>query len=606
MRPQRTIVRTLASVCLAGGLLSLAATTAHAEDDYPWAWQGQCPIVPQEPIVEPTPAPTPTPSPAPQGGDKDGGKAGDQAGDPAPAVVTPPPPPEPVLDPLSGHLYDPRGPRPTCAKWVWSINGSLGDPWGFVWRNCTSFVAWRMQERNRMAGFSNSFGGQHWGNAEHWDDAARALGYRVDSVPAIGAVAQTDAGRVGHVAWVSAIGPGTVTVEEYNHSLPGGYGTRTVPVGDFRYLHLDDVAPSPLVGSDRPVVAVPDGLGESWTARVDDGGTLRVAHPGRPARVVGPRGGFSPVVAAALTLDRHGRPWVAATTRDRVGPGRHRPRCALRAEAGGHRRPDLEPRARPVPHRPPRGGGGLSRGHPGHPPVHRAGPVEPARPRRPAGVVGDPHRAGARHGRLRPHLAGGRGSAGATYATGLEKGRLARLSGPTGSVTSTPALTVAADGTTRLHQVTADGRITVRTLRGARWGRAAALHGDWSPYSSPAVGEVAGRLVVAAVDRRGTLRVRAAVDGQRSRLAPRLRSAGDTDPVTRPGHPPQRRRLRGGPRHPSCAGGPAADATGLGGQRRHLPDPRRLHALIRGTPEPSPPVTYDDAATPIGVTASLS
>ena len=70
-------------------------------------------------------------------------------------------------------------------------------------------------------------------------------------------MAQSDSGRVGHVAWVSAIGPGTVTVEEYNHATPGGYGSRTVPVGDFRYLHLDDIAPSPLVGSDRPVVSVP-------------------------------------------------------------------------------------------------------------------------------------------------------------------------------------------------------------------------------------------------------------------------------------------------------------------------------------------------------------
>ena len=159
----------------------------------------------------------------------------------------------------------------------------IGDQWGFVLRNCTSFVAWRLQERNRMAGFANDFRGAHWGDATNWDDVARELGYRVDSVPAIGAVAQTDAGRVGHVAWVSAIGPGTVTVEEYNHALPGGYGSRTLPVGTFRYLHLDDVAPSPLLGSDRSVVSVPDGLGESWTARVDAAGTLRVARPGRPA-----------------------------------------------------------------------------------------------------------------------------------------------------------------------------------------------------------------------------------------------------------------------------------------------------------------------------------
>ena len=281
------------ATCLASGVLGVGAAAAHAADDYPWAWQGQCPIVPQAPIEEPKPAPVPAPEP----------------GQPPAPVVEPPPPPPPVLDPVSGHLYDPRGPRPTCARNVWSINGSIGDSWGFVLRNCTSFVSWRLNERNGMAGFDNHFRGEHWGNAANWDDVARRLGYRVDAVPAIGAVAQTDAGRVGHVAWVSAIGPGTVTVEEYNYGSAGGYGTRTVPVGDFRYLHLADVAPSPLVGSDRPVVSAPDGRGGSWTARVDDGGTLLLTAPGRPSRVVGRRGAFTPVVAPAVSLDHHGRPW---------------------------------------------------------------------------------------------------------------------------------------------------------------------------------------------------------------------------------------------------------------------------------------------------------
>ena len=241
--------RALAVACLTGGLLGVSVSAARAADDYPYAWQGQCPIVPQEPIEEPTP---PTPPPAP---DKPGQPG--RPGTPATPAVEPPPPPPPVLDPVSGHLYDPRGPKPTCARRVWSINGSIGDPWGFVLRNCTSFVAWRLHERNGMGGFGNHFRGEHWGDARNWDDVARRLGYRVDHVPAIGAVAQSDAGRVGHVAWVTAIGPGTVTIEEYNHALPGGYGSRTVPVGDFRYLHLADIAPSPFVGSDRALVSVP-------------------------------------------------------------------------------------------------------------------------------------------------------------------------------------------------------------------------------------------------------------------------------------------------------------------------------------------------------------
>ncbi|PKH43548.1 CHAP domain-containing protein [Nocardioides alpinus] len=515
------IARALAAACIAAGLLGVSAPAAQAADDYPWAWQGQCPIVPQEPIEEPTPTPTPTPSPTPP-------KPGEKE---APVVEPPPPPPPPppVLDPVSGHLYDPRGPKPVCESRVWSINGSIGDSWGFVLRNCTSFVAWRLQERNRMAGFANDFGGEHWGNAENWDDVARRLGYRVDGVPAIGAVAQSDNGRVGHVAWVSAIGPGTVTIEEYNHATPGGYGSRAVPVGDFRYLHLDDVAPSPLIGSDRPVVSVPDGLGESWTARVDDRGTLRLARPGRPARTVGPRGTFSSLVAPALVLDRRGLPWVAATTRTgRVLAG------TLRGTGTGVRLRDVGTSA--VTASPALA---LSRtGRPVLAATSSAGTLvtrrftEAGRWSR-AARVGEPlswatHTAPV----LGPDDAGRTvlvavTARGATFAQTLERGRLRRLPGDRASTTSTPALSLASDGTTRLHQVTAAGRLRVTRLVGRRWSRAETIDGDWSPYASPAVGAVGGRLHVAAVARSGALLVRAAVPGEKSQLPGTIRSSGD-------------------------------------------------------------------------------
>ena len=88
-------------------------------------------------------------------------------------------------------------------------------------------------------------------------------------------------------------------------------------------------------------------------------------------------------------------------------------------------------------------------------------------------------------------------SGGATFAQRLERGRLVRLPGDSAAVTSTPGADRAADGTTYLHQVSAAGRLGVRTLVGRRWSRAAAIDGDWSPYASPAVGELAGRLHVA-------------------------------------------------------------------------------------------------------------
>ncbi|MCF6378859.1 CHAP domain-containing protein [Nocardioides KLBMP 9356] len=518
---RRLLARALAAACLAGGLVGLSAAAASADDDYPWAWQGQCPIVPQEPIVEPTPAPTPSPAPSPSPGPGTGPAAPD---DEAP-VVEPPPPPPPVFDPVTGHTYDPRGPRPTCARRVWSINGTIGDSWGFVLRNCTSFAAWRLRERNGID-FGNDFGGHHWGDARKWDDVARRLGYRVDSVPAIGAIAQTDDGRVGHVAWVSAIGPGTVTVEEYNHAVPGGYGVRTVPVGDFRYLHLDDVAPSPFIGSDRQVVSVPDGLGESWTVRVDRTGTLLLSRPGAPARAIGPRRAFSTLAAPALTLSGKGLPWVAATTHDgRVLAGTPRDgRLVLR------RTGTSAPTASPA----------ITLSRTGRPLLAATSPDGTLTVRRLTLHNGwsRPDRVG-RAGSWATHVAPvlardasgdtllvAVGRAGATFAQPLERGRLQRLPGAPGSVTSTPAVTATGGGTTYVHQVDADGRLLVRTLAGRHWSRPAVIAGDWSPYASPAVGMLAGRLHVAAVDRSGAVLVRAAVPGERSRVPGRV-GAGD-------------------------------------------------------------------------------
>jgi surface antigen len=120
---------------------------------------------------------------------------------------------------------------------------ALVDPWLFYNRECTSFVAWRLNSANGIS-FGNYYGGPQWGNANHWDDAATTIGKAPNSTPARGAIAQTDAGTSGHVAWVASVNAdGTVTVEEYNFSpaYGGTYSTRTVPAGSFRYIHLHDL-----------------------------------------------------------------------------------------------------------------------------------------------------------------------------------------------------------------------------------------------------------------------------------------------------------------------------------------------------------------------------
>jgi len=112
------------------------------------------------------------------------------------------------------------------------------DPWNFYKCQCTSFVAWRINDRKGIK-FHNQYKGQHWGNANLWNDAAKASsGVTVNSTPKAGAIAQTDAGTFGHVAWVKSVSGSQVTIEEFNYVKTEGYSTRTVAASTFRYIHL--------------------------------------------------------------------------------------------------------------------------------------------------------------------------------------------------------------------------------------------------------------------------------------------------------------------------------------------------------------------------------
>jgi surface antigen len=117
------------------------------------------------------------------------------------------------------------------------------DPWNYYNRQCTSFAAWRLNQEGTE--FHNMFRGYHFSNANTWDDAARSAGLPVNGTPKRGAVAQWEAGAfgassAGHVAIVSAVhNDGTVTVEEYNWAVYGGYGTRRINAANVsNYIHF--------------------------------------------------------------------------------------------------------------------------------------------------------------------------------------------------------------------------------------------------------------------------------------------------------------------------------------------------------------------------------
>jgi len=111
------------------------------------------------------------------------------------------------------------------------------DPWNFYKCQCTSFVAWRLNDRKGIK-FHNQYKGCHFGNANSWDNCAKTVGLKVNKKPKKGAVAQSNSGSYGHVAWVTKVDGSKVTVEEYNWATSEGYGKRTVAASTFNYIHF--------------------------------------------------------------------------------------------------------------------------------------------------------------------------------------------------------------------------------------------------------------------------------------------------------------------------------------------------------------------------------
>jgi surface antigen len=125
------------------------------------------------------------------------------------------------------------------------------DPWSFYNRECTSFVAWRINNDDGVA-FTNGMNGGHWGNAYQWWGNAGALGYPRNSTPTEGSIAWWDknydgARSAGHVAYVDSVSStGAINVEEYNYLNAGGYDQRTVYPGTkywpSGFIHIKDIS----------------------------------------------------------------------------------------------------------------------------------------------------------------------------------------------------------------------------------------------------------------------------------------------------------------------------------------------------------------------------
>lgn len=123
--------------------------------------------------------------------------------------------------------------------------GAGSDQWGMILRQCTSFVAHRLEKVN---GFTLPIG---YGNAEAWGTIAKQKGYLVDHNPQVGSVAWFDKGvafshkQYGHVAWVAEVKGDWVTLEEYNFNAgqgPEQYNRRKIRRKQASgYIHFKDL-----------------------------------------------------------------------------------------------------------------------------------------------------------------------------------------------------------------------------------------------------------------------------------------------------------------------------------------------------------------------------
>ena len=161
------------------------------------------------------------------------------------------------------------------------------DQWGFYQCECTSYCAYKLNTVNGIYFHNTNSHGSKWGNANHWDDFARSKNIVVNNTPAIGSIAYWDSGDSGHVAWVSAVNGGNITIEEYNYGwvLINGeyhgthkYNTRTIassnPSG---FIHIKDLGAQGPSGSvvdiQESVYSIHSAINNNLVLDVADGKT---------------------------------------------------------------------------------------------------------------------------------------------------------------------------------------------------------------------------------------------------------------------------------------------------------------------------------------------
>lgn len=187
----------------------------------------------------------------------------------------------PVIAADGGYPYaDYKGPGTSAAQYVWTDKqGNRYSPYGYVYRNCTDYVAWKVVSLGLKTATITGLG-----NAGEWAATAKERGLKVDDKPAVWAVAVEHNKSYGHVAFVEDVyKDGTITISEYNVT-PGKYGQRTgtpAKLGFTNFIHLGLTPPQSAVvqvqkatgpdGTQQVYTATKESIYESWWKPGGDG-----------------------------------------------------------------------------------------------------------------------------------------------------------------------------------------------------------------------------------------------------------------------------------------------------------------------------------------------
>ena len=255
--------------------------------------------------------------------------------------------PAPTWRTTSTATASPR--RPDCNEASLGTD-CVGDDRGFFQGQCTSWVAFRLSQRNGIS-FSNWYAGRHWGDAVDWAKVAKSIGVKPDRIP--GARRR----RAGSSAATSPTSSqvnydGSITLSEMNTDGANGFHFSTLYPSSAgwpdKFLHLHDVVPYDATAPTAPgrprVVAHQGRVGLSWQRSADASGVVsyrvlrdgvqigtsprpsfwdRQVSPGQAYAyavvAVDPAGNTSPPVRARLVpgAEAADRAWVSTGCRAR-------------------------------------------------------------------------------------------------------------------------------------------------------------------------------------------------------------------------------------------------------------------------------------------------